>query len=149
MRSVTRFATLLFATAALAACEDKVPFSNVVTPIEPITSIAGTWNLQTLNGLTLPQPIGGGINLTASTLTLVAIDAATGTFTLSIVTDDGTGAVTSTATGNYTLAGTVLSLAITNPVGAPTITGSFGGGNTLSLTLAQNGTNFTAVYARQ
>ena len=145
MRSVTRFATLLFATAALAACDDKVPFSNVVTPIET-TSIAGTWNLQTLNGLALPVAIGNGDNLTASILTMVATNTTSGTFTLTVTTDQ-TG--TASFTGNYTLSGTVLSLVITNPVNAPTITGSFGGGNTLSLTLVENGASFAALYARQ
>src|SRR5262245_41786649 len=126
MRSVTRFATLLFATAALAACEDKADFSNVVVPTPiPTASIAGTWHLQTLNGLALPQPIGGGLTVTASTLTLVATNSTSGTFSLAATTDDGTGPVTNTATGTYTLNAGALSLVTTNPVGAPTITATW------------------------
>src|SRR5215475_10494533 len=138
MRSVTRFATLLFATAALAACDDKADFSNVVLP--NVTSIGGTFVLQTLNGQALPVIIDNGppvVRLTASTLSLVATNATSGTFSLSITTDDGTGPVAAVATGTFTLNGTALSLVITNPAGAPAITGSFNGGNTLTLTLAQ------------
>jgi hypothetical protein len=143
MRSVTRFATLLFATAALAACEDKADFSNILVPITPVTSIGGTFTLQTLNGLPLPQPIGGGINVTASSLILVAANSTSGTFTLNVTTDQG-GGTTTTATGNYTLNGQVLSLVTTNPAGVPTLTGTWDGANTLTLT--EFGT--TAVYTR-
>jgi len=143
MRSVTRFATLLFATAALAACDDKVPFSNVVTPIGPTTSIAGTWHLQTLNGQGLPQTITvGGIPvlLSESILTLVATNSAAGTFSLAVTTDDGSGPVTNTVTGDYGLVGT----ALTFVAGGVTVTGTWDGAN--MLTLSEFGA--TAVYTR-
>jgi hypothetical protein len=133
MRSVTRFATLLFATAALAACEDKADFSNVLVPITPVTTIAGTFNLTTLNGQALPVIIDPGppvVNLTASSLILVTTNSTTGTFTLNITTDDGTGPVVTTTTGNYTLIGTALSLTS----GGTTVTGTWDGANMITLT---------------
>ena len=143
MRSVTRFATLLFATAALAACDDKADFSNVLLP--NITSIAGTWNLHTINGALLPVGnitlVNGGnaVTVNASTLTLVATNSTSGTFTLSFTIN---GANPGNTTGTYTLNGTALSLVLDvngNPLTLATpIAGSFNGGNTLSLTVNNN-----------
>ena len=148
MRSVTRFATLLFATAALAACDDKADFSNVVLP--NVTSIGGTWILQTLNGHGLPAAIvaANTDSVTASTLTLVANNSTSGTFTLTVSRQNTT---PPDLTGTYTLNGAALTLT-SNDSPPVVLTGSFSGGNTLTLTQLLNGaavTTVTAVYARQ
>lgn len=144
MRPVTRLATLLFATAALAACDDKPDIFNVVTPITPITTIAGTFNLQTLNGQVLPQTIvdnGVTVSLTASSLTLVTTNTTTGSFTLTLTTQvDAETPVTDTTTGTYTLNGTALSLV----ANGNTLTGSWDGANAITLTEF----GMTAVYIR-
>jgi hypothetical protein len=146
MRPVTRLATLLFATVALAGCEDKADFSNLLVPVTPVIGIGGTFNLQTLDGLALPQTIDlgtGPVSLTASILTLVTTNSTSGSFTaLFISTPVGatTPVDTTTLTGSYTLSGTALTLTS----GTTTITGSWPGGNSLSLTVD----NHTLVYIR-
>ena len=146
MRSVTRLATLLFATAALTACEDKADFSNILVPVVPVTSIGGTFGLQTLNGLGLPQtitiPTIGTVTVDSSSLTLVTTNSTSGTFTLVIHVPAPDPAIT--VTGDYTLSGTNLTLVPTTPAGLPNITGTWDGSN--MLTLSEFGA--TAVFTR-
>jgi len=142
MRPLTRLVTVLLVTAAVA-CGDK---NNVVAPIG---SIAGTWNLQTVDGRPLPVTLDQTgdtiVELTAITMTLTASTSSSGSFSLSStirLTENGQStSQTNSVSGTYSLNGAALSLT----ANGQTITGSWNGGNTL--TLSDGGSAF--VFARQ
>jgi hypothetical protein len=119
-------------------------------PISANASIAGTWNLKTVNGSSLPFTIlqlgTTKTELISDVYTLTASDSTKGSFTTtSVVRLTQNGQVTtqtSSDAGTYTLNGT--SVTLVSHGGGPTVTGSWNG-NTITATT--QGSSF--VFGRQ
>jgi lipocalin-like protein len=133
---------LLSLTLALAliACGDD---DSTSAPTN--ASVAGTWNLQTVNGSALPFTLSAAspkIELLSSSVNVTA--NGTWTSTTQTRTTIGTQATTasSTQSGTYTLSGSAVSIRSTDgtTVQAGTVSGN-------TLTLAQTGLTF--VYQKQ
>lgn len=133
---------LLSLTLALAliACGDDDSTSAPTS-----ASVAGTWNLQTVNGSALPFTLSAAspkIELLSSSVNVTA--NGTWTSTTQTRTTIGTQATTasSTQSGTYTLSGSAVSIRSTDgtTVQAGTVSGN-------TLTLAQTGLTF--VYQKQ
>jgi hypothetical protein len=133
---------LLSLTLALAliACGD-----DDSTSVPTNASVAGTWNLQTVNGSALPFTLSASspkIELLSSSVNVTA--NGTWTSTTQTRTTIGTQATTasSTQSGTYTLSGSAVSIRSTD---GTTVQAGSVSGNTL--TLAQTGLTF--VYQKQ
>lgn len=128
---------VLLSLVAAAACGDSATSA---------ASVAGTYNLQTVNGSPLPfleQPSGPKIELLSEQLVLTS----SGTFTITDqerTTPTGGSPSTQTLTfsGTYTLSGNTATFVVTNTPG--TTIGTFSGS---ILTISERG--FLAVYQKQ
>ena len=130
MRPLTHLASLLLATAVFACGGDST---------SPTASIAGSWNLQTVDGSSLPfilaQTGGNKQELTGGVLTLSAASSSAGSYTITLterVTVNGQVTTSSGSdAGTYSLNGTAVTL--TSNSGAGSFNGSWSG-NSLTLT---------------
>jgi hypothetical protein len=141
MRPSTHLAATLLLTLGLACGGDST---------SPTASIAGTWNLSSINGSPLPftiQQVGTTkLEVVSDVAILTASNSSSGSFTettTSRLTQNGqVSTQTSANSGTYTLNGTAV-VFVSNTAGTSN-TGSWSGN---TLTLAENGV--ALVFVRQ
>jgi len=122
---------LLALPLALAACGGSDNSSTGPT----LASVAGTWNLSTVNGAPLPYTISNNGGLKTEVLSAVTIVTANGTFNevqQIRTTFNGQATVTSLPTsGTFSLSGTLVTLNIT---GSGTLSGTLTNSTTFAVT---------------
>jgi hypothetical protein len=142
---IARRRTLFFLALpfALACGNDAISPNN--------GSVAGTWNLKTVNGSFLPFTIvqlgSTKTELTSDAYTLTASNSTSGSFTttstLRLTQNGQVTTQTSSDAGTYTVNGTSVTL-VSHTAGGSTVTGSWSG-NTITATV----TGFAFIFARQ
>lgn len=113
-----------------------------------VASLAGTWNLQTVNGAALPFTLSNSGGVKTELLSEVATVSSNGNFTetevLRVTTVVGVAVDTLPSTGTFTLSGNLVSI---NLNGSGTVTGTLN--NNTTFTINDSVTGDTFVFVKQ